>query len=233
MQNKCQVANIMEILRMLKSDKVEVVSMAETASGHADYIKDIFDEWMESGVFLKAVIDGRIVGIIHVRVFEDFAWLEGLRVNISHRRRGIGRLLTLKAMEISRSKVIRLLIRKNNKPSLALATSLSFRQIDKIYYHGGTSKSFSEISMSLGLKRAKETLQCGYMDGWRWFPREYYLSSLFIGTSDNEEIVALETSPIFLVKGNIKVIEHASRNPRGGSCFIVLEYNSMDVVKLA
>ncbi len=34
----------MEILRMLKSDKVEVASMADTSSGHADYIKDIFDE---------------------------------------------------------------------------------------------------------------------------------------------------------------------------------------------
>ena len=130
-------------------------------------------------------------------VFKDFAWLEGLRVHINHMGRGIGRFLISKAMEISRSKVIRLLIRKDNKPSLALATSLSFRQIDKIYYHEGTSKSFSEISMSLGLRKTKETLQCGYMDRWIWFPREYYRGSLFICASDNGEVVALETSPIF------------------------------------
>ena len=98
-------------------------------------------------------------------VFKDFAWLEGLRVHINHMGRGIGRFLISKAMEISRSKVIRLLIRKDNKPSLALATSLSFRQIDKIYYHEGTSKSFSEI-LKLSQARVGALICRSFKESW-------------------------------------------------------------------
>lgn len=215
--------SVVKVVRVLRKDKVDVCKMTEKSFRWGDYINDVFDDWVKNGVFLKAVENDKIVGIIHVKVFKDFVWFEGLRVHKDYRRKGIGRLLTTKAMEISDGKTIRLLIHEHNKPSMALSTSLGFRQIDKIYYHSGREREFSKVVETLKLKKVKVDLQKGYMDGWTWHPKEHYKNPVYSGIVRGKRIVALETKPLFLIEGSMGSMAYVSHNKDAGSGFIVFE----------
>jgi ribosomal protein S18 acetylase RimI-like enzyme len=60
-----------------------------------------WDAWLadERGALLVAVVGGRPVGVIHVRMMSvDTGWLEGLRVDPAYRGRGVGRTLLSRAL---------------------------------------------------------------------------------------------------------------------------------------
>ena len=60
-----------------------------------------WDAWLadERGALLVAVLGGRPVGLIHMRLMSvDTGWLEGLRVDPAYRGRGVGRTLLSRAL---------------------------------------------------------------------------------------------------------------------------------------
>jgi ribosomal protein S18 acetylase RimI-like enzyme len=107
---------------------------ADTWEG-GDYIAAVWDEWLADtgGALLVGTLDGRPVGLIHLRRFAaDEAWLEGIRVDPAVRGRGIGRRLTLRALSAARERgatVARLFTDSSNTAAQRLVAALGFEQI--------------------------------------------------------------------------------------------------------
>ncbi|MCE4608416.1 MAG: GNAT family N-acetyltransferase [Caldisphaeraceae archaeon] len=183
-----------------EDDREQVERLTENTFPWGDYIANVFDEWIKEGIFIKAIDSyGKILGILHVRIFKGFAWLEGIRVKQELRRKGIGIGLTRKGIEMSGMKVFRLMTNERNVPSIQLAKSLGFKEIDDIYYvHQGLEAEAREIAEEFGFKERSEIPKIrGYVDRWVWFPIEDYKGKVY----SNGEIVMLDTKPVFFAQG--------------------------------
>ena len=118
-----------------ESDKDEVLSFTERTWEWGDYIKYVWDIWIRdrSGKLFVAEVNGKPVGILHVAFLPDgSAWLEGLRVHPSFRRKGIAYKLNLEALQYIKENgyhLIRLAIAKWNKPPQKLAHKLGFKEL--------------------------------------------------------------------------------------------------------
>ncbi|MFP3230446.1 MAG: GNAT family N-acetyltransferase [Caldisphaera sp.] len=205
------------------SDKKLVEELTKNTFEWGDYINEVFDEWINQGLFIKAVDEnGDILGIIHAKIYDDFAWLEGIRVRQDVRKMGIGKKLTEKAIELSNRKIIRLTVNVKNRPSLALVKSMGFREIDRFYFNMGIKMDFKDIIDTYKLKQSENlgfSLK-GYVDNWVWYPFDKY-NKLFY---TNDETIILNTNPPFVLKGNKLQFEHISINEKENSeGFIVFE----------
>jgi ribosomal protein S18 acetylase RimI-like enzyme len=124
-------------------DRDEVLSFCVGTFDWGDYIDEVFDSWLKGpdSLLLVAEADGMPMGILHARLMNHGrAWLEGLRVRPSHRRMGVGRAMTQKAMELLREsghRTLRLLVESNNEASKALAVNQGFAEETRwAFYHG-------------------------------------------------------------------------------------------------
>lgn len=101
----------MLVLEMVTpEDKEEILSFTSNTWEWGDYIPEVFDEWLDpkNGDFIKAVLDGKIVGISHIGYLSDWeAWLEGLRVHPDYRGIGIGTFILDASLEILKEKKIK------------------------------------------------------------------------------------------------------------------------------
>lgn len=86
---------------------------ARTWGDDGDYIPYVWDEWLADmrgesalhGVVLVATLDGRPVGITHLRMLsDDEAWIEGVRVDPAERRTGVGRALIGHALKTAQGR---------------------------------------------------------------------------------------------------------------------------------
>jgi ribosomal protein S18 acetylase RimI-like enzyme len=131
------------IRRARPEDREGVLSYCVNTFDWGDYIDEVYDTWLGSpaSLLLVAEVGGKPVGIIHARpMSHGVAWLEGLRVEPSHRRSGVGRALTEKAADIlaeSGHRTLRLLVESNNGASMALALDQGFKEeATWVFYHG-------------------------------------------------------------------------------------------------
>ncbi len=89
------------------SDKTAILAFCQhTWETESDYIPAVWDQWFAdpSGHILVATLDGQPVGMSRVvQLSESEGWWEGLRVDRSYRRQGVGHQLTNAALEKSRS----------------------------------------------------------------------------------------------------------------------------------
>ncbi len=125
------------IREAVKEDKAEIISFTKNTWEWGDYIPSVLDQWLSDrdGVTLVADINGKPVGLLHVKFLPDnSAWFEGLRVNPLYRRRGIAYRLNQDALELMKRKgisVVRLVIESSNQPSINLATKLGFNKVSE------------------------------------------------------------------------------------------------------
>lgn len=208
----------MDILPVNENDRPEILEISKNSFEWGDYIDKVFDLWLKNGIFIKAVEDGKILGFMHIRIFEDFSWFEGLRVRIDARRNGVGTELTRKAIIISNKSVNRLMINGNNEPSIILSKKLGFREIDRFYYNEKAGKNFDEILNKYGLKPLNEKLNENYIDDWVYFDNRYYKDFIY-GNSSGLKL--LKTNPPFILEG---LIEEENFNKKNGSdLYIIFE----------
>jgi ribosomal protein S18 acetylase RimI-like enzyme len=125
-------------------DRAAVLAFCGRIWGGHDYIGAVWDDWLReqqegSGVLLVGVLDGRPVGIIHMRLLsDDEAWIEGIRVDPDVQRRGIARVLTSKAMVVARERgatVVRLFVDADNLASQALVARFGFTRVAEVVYY--------------------------------------------------------------------------------------------------
>jgi len=125
------------VRKAVKEDKAEIVSFTKNTWEWGDYIPGVLDYWLRErdGLLLVADINGKPVGLLHIKLLPDnSAWLEGLRVNPLYRRRGIAYKLNQSTFEILKEKginVVRLVIESNNHPSINLANKLGFHKVSE------------------------------------------------------------------------------------------------------
>lgn len=211
----------MEILNVEKYDRDEIINVSKGSQyiTGEDYIEDVFDTWLKSGIFLKATEKNEILGFLHIRIFDTFIWLEGLRVSGKHKRKGVGSALTQKAIDLSGKRKIRMIILDSNIPSINLVKKFNFHEIDRIYYNIREKMPFIDIIKKYDLKKLGENNKDPYLDDWAYFDNFYYKKYVY----GNEELKILDTDPPFVINGSIEE-EHVSKL-KGDECFIVFERN--------
>jgi ribosomal protein S18 acetylase RimI-like enzyme len=116
-------------------DREAVLAFCEHTWEDGDYIAAVWDEWLADaeGALLVGTLDGRPVGVIHMRLLSgDEAWLEGIRVDPVVRGQGIGRRMTARALVAARergARVARLFTDSTNLTSQALIARLGFERV--------------------------------------------------------------------------------------------------------
>ncbi|MEM3211502.1 MAG: GNAT family N-acetyltransferase [Thermoplasmata archaeon] len=208
----------MEILNVEEKDKNEIFEISKNSFEWGDYINEVFDLWLKEGIFIKAVDNNVILGFLHIKVFDKFVWLEGLRVKTEYRKKGIGSELTKKAIELAGNKVIRLLISETNIASLNLAKKFNFNIIDHVYYKEGERLEFNQLIEKLNLKKSNELLLENYMDKWVYYENEYYKDYIY---KNDEGVKILNTNPPFILQGKID-FENMNKQS-GDECLLILE----------
>ncbi|MGC8663832.1 MAG: GNAT family N-acetyltransferase [Thermoplasmata archaeon] len=211
----------MEILKVEKNDKNEIIEISKKSFEWDDYIGQVFDYWLDNGLFIKAVEKDEILGFMHLRFYNTFTWFEGLRVNEKYKKHGVGSELTKKAIELSGNRKNRLIILETNIPSIKLSEKFKFVEIDRIYYKYGEKVSFNELVEKYKLKKSFKKLNEFYLDTWVYFDPEYYDRHIY---ENDSGLKTLETDPPFILNGYI-VEENVSKN-KEDECFIVYERKS-------
>jgi len=211
----------MEIIPVKEQDKNEIIEISKYSFEWGDYIDQVFDLWLKEGIFIKAVEENKILGFLHIRLYDKFAWFEGLRVSPEARRTGVGTELTKMAIHLSQRKINRLMIRESNKPSLSLSSKLSFYEIDRVYYREGEKMDFDDIIKKYGLKKLKIRLKDNFVNDWVYFDYFYYNDHIY---GNDSGLKLIRTDPPFILSGSIDE-ESLSKNS-GDECFIIFERTS-------
>lgn len=78
-----------------KEDKDKILEMTKNTWDDGDYIKNVFDKWIEApGEFTILVDKGEIVGCTKLSITKpNSLWLEGIRVAPNKRRKGYAKVL--------------------------------------------------------------------------------------------------------------------------------------------
>ncbi|MGG6296346.1 GNAT family N-acetyltransferase [Leptolyngbya sp. AN02str] len=85
------------------TDKAAIARICQhTWDGEDDYIMDVWDEWIAdpSGCILLLEVDSQPIGMVRLtRLSNSEGWIEGLRVDRTHRQQGWGSVLIDAAMQ--------------------------------------------------------------------------------------------------------------------------------------
>lgn len=128
-------------------DRAAVLAFCAHTWSEGDYIESVWDAWMtdERGAFLVAELNGRPVGIVHMRLLaDDEAWLEGIRVDPALRQQGVGRVLTSRALVAARdagAAVARLITSASNIASQRLVTNFGFTRVAEVVQYDASAAS--------------------------------------------------------------------------------------------
>jgi len=182
-----------------EEDKSQVLEMTSHTWEWGDYISEVFDQWLQKGLFLKAVSpEGEIAGIVHGALEQDFLWVEGLRVKESFRKMGVGTSLVKSLIAGARKSTARALIHDDNYASLSLFRSLGFDQVAAVYYHEGAQALRYQEGRSLG-----RYTQTAYLDNWIWYNSRSRPIEAYEADVEGIRIVYLRTEPAFLIEGHL------------------------------
>lgn len=122
-------------------DRDAVLAFCASIWDGDDYIPFVWNQWLndETGFFLVAAAGGRPVGIVHLRMMgQEEAWLEGIRVDPTMRRQGIGRALVSRALVAGRERgaeVARLMTSSANTASQQLIARFGFSHVAEVAHY--------------------------------------------------------------------------------------------------
>ncbi len=152
------------------ADRDAVLAFCATIWDGNDYIAYVWDAWLETapdrGALLVAVLEERPVGVIHWRVLgDDEAWIEGIRVDPSVRRRGIGRAMLSRALAGADERgvrVARLMTDAANLASQQLIDRFGFVRVAEV------ARYEAPASVGAGGGDALRLMPDDFGRVWRW-----------------------------------------------------------------
>jgi RimJ/RimL family protein N-acetyltransferase len=93
-----------------KGDKEPLMRFVSKTWSWGDYVPEVWEAWLkdQNGRLLVAELDGRPVGMCHIRLLDDgVGWMEGARIHPAHRGEGIATTLGAGLIEFGLSKGIK------------------------------------------------------------------------------------------------------------------------------
>lgn len=127
--------------RMAKSNDWDFISRISRESGYIDYIGRLGISYLDWGKVMVAE-DDHILGFLKIEEMPDRSgWLSGMRVDINHRREGIGQYITEEVIKYARAsgmESLRLLVQDENTASIALAEKCSFQRMMGLSFYEGS-----------------------------------------------------------------------------------------------
>ncbi|HEC83492.1 MAG TPA: GNAT family N-acetyltransferase, partial [Firmicutes bacterium] len=124
------------------ADKKVVLDFCRnTWPGYGDFIPQVWDRWIRQrrGRFIVAELEGQPVGIAKITDFGyGEIWLEGLRVDPRHRRKGIARAINrevLRTLKLIKPRVARFCTAQSNRASRKIGSQYGFSVIARFRYY--------------------------------------------------------------------------------------------------
>jgi len=117
---------------LTNEDRDFVLSYTNKTWEWGDYIKDVWDSWINDkiGMFVAIDMNGKAVAICHMDIIENnVAWLEGMRVHPDYRNKGLASILTNYCIKIATERGLSyamLVTSSKNTPARKVAEKLGF-----------------------------------------------------------------------------------------------------------
>jgi len=160
----------MEIRNAISNDKKVVLEFCRDTFSWGDYIGDVWDRWQSKGRLHVLEEKGKVIGVYNFDIFENQAWIEGMRVHPKYRRKGFGKKMLLHAESLIQNKTIRLVIESQNRSSIELVSSMGYHLEEKwqlysmpVEIHDSDILIANDISQVHNLINSKT-----YADSWKW-----------------------------------------------------------------
>lgn len=151
-------------------DKAAVLDFCTDTFSWGDYIGDVWDRWASSGGLYVLEENGAVMGVYHLAFLDRQAWIEGMRVHPTCRRKGFGASMMHHAESVIKNGTVRLVIESENRPSLSLAKSMGYgldeewRLFSMLPEKQGSSAQVSSVAPSEDEHELPQTCP----DSWKW-----------------------------------------------------------------
>jgi ribosomal protein S18 acetylase RimI-like enzyme len=145
-----------------EADREAVFAFCARTWEDGDYIPEVWEAWLGDarGTLLVGTLSEHPVALAHVRmVGEDEAWIEGVRVDPTLRRQGIGRVLISRMLVAARERgatVARLFTDSDNLASQGLFTRFGFTRVAELVGYRGALLPTGEHAELASLTRPTE-----------------------------------------------------------------------------
>lgn len=147
------------LIRLMRPEDLEQVMCIERTSFESPWTKNnFFDEFKNSDLSIQLVmeVDGRIISFAIVWIIIDECHLANIAVHPDYRRKGVGKIMLDRIIDIAREKnckKIMLEVRKSNQPAIELYMKYRFEKVGirKNYYHDGFMRQEDAVLMDLNL----------------------------------------------------------------------------------
>ncbi len=114
-------------IRKCKKKDISSVIKIENQSFENPYRENIFYHFLNSDKFLVAEVEGKVVGYIICDIRGDEGLIISIAVLRNYRRRGIGKALMEKSIELLETDVVMLTLREHNRAALRFYSKLGFK----------------------------------------------------------------------------------------------------------
>jgi GNAT superfamily N-acetyltransferase len=189
-----------------QSDKIPVLNFCKNSFSWGDYIQDVWDFWLSEGNLL-VIENSNPIGICHAFFSKNQLWIEGIRVNPNHRRKGFASELIKYVESLAKEKQVLfslMLIETNNLASLLMAKNLNYQIFETWNYYSLTPQITNHHKIKFGNIPDLQKIS-HYVKSWRWLPLDdkelFSLSSqnkiIFSDNSDELSIAILSDSDHF------------------------------------
>ncbi len=131
-------------------DRDAILAIAAQIWGGEDYIPHVLGGWLSEGGFVVAELDGHVAGFAKMTLLSPGeVWLEGLRVDPSHRGKGVAKAIARHQLESAlalRPRSIRFATAEVNVESLHIAGRQGFREVARFSYVEGPVRDEPALS---------------------------------------------------------------------------------------
>ena len=183
-----------------------------------DYIGQVWESWVEGGGLIVCEDGGVVLGIAHVAMAGPDAWVEGVRVRPSARRRGVGSALLARAGEMaaaSGAAYARAAVESDNAESLALFGAAGYRPVGDWYmYRCRAGPGGCDAAEAAPARVWPKT----YVKSWVWTPLDSDVPPERVVWAGEGPVAVLADSERFPGVLMVTLSHRAGRN--GGGCVI-------------
>ena len=163
----------MRIRHAKRSDKQPVIQFCTHTFRWGDYIDRIWDKWYAKKNLYTVEQNGNPIGICNASLSSDQVWIEGIRIHPDYRRHGYASKLIMIAEKLAKRKkisIVRMIIAKNNKRSLALAKKMGYHiESNWCLYNLPQKKQKSLATIVHSREKLSLLDSITYSESWNWF----------------------------------------------------------------